>query len=92
MGVILNAMVYVVVHASGAIKEVATSCDTVLIEVLGKDVDDLVYHVDKKIFENFGVFTRLHPIFLILKNLRGLEVTLPFYYIRVLLNTIKKSV
>ncbi|GAB3481810.1 TAXI family TRAP transporter solute-binding subunit [Marinomonas epiphytica] len=38
----IDAMVYVVGHPSGSIKEATTSCDSVLVEVSGKQVDKLV--------------------------------------------------
>lgn len=38
----IDAMVYVVGHPSGAIKEATTSCDSVIVEVSGPEVDKLV--------------------------------------------------
>lgn len=38
----IDAMVFVVGHPSGSIKEATTSCESVLIPVTGKEVDDLV--------------------------------------------------
>ena len=38
----IDAMVYVVGHPSGSIKEATTSCDSVIVNVAGKEVDKLV--------------------------------------------------
>lgn len=38
----IDAMVYVVGHPSGAIKEATTSCDSVIVSVNGKEVDGLL--------------------------------------------------
>ncbi len=38
----IDAMVYVVGHPSGSIKEATTSCDSVLVEVSGPEVDKLI--------------------------------------------------
>jgi uncharacterized protein len=38
----IDAMVFVVGHPSGSIKEAATSCDSVIVEVSGREVDKLV--------------------------------------------------
>ena len=38
----IDAMVYVVGHPSGSIKEATTSCDSVLVEVSGSSVDGLI--------------------------------------------------
>ncbi|MGH1438572.1 MAG: TAXI family TRAP transporter solute-binding subunit [Cellvibrionaceae bacterium] len=38
----IDAMVYVVGHPSGSIKEATTSCDSVIVEVSGAEVDKLV--------------------------------------------------
>ncbi|MBJ7539579.1 TAXI family TRAP transporter solute-binding subunit [Marinomonas transparens] len=38
----IDAMVYVVGHPSGSIKEATTSCDSVIVEVSGKEVNALV--------------------------------------------------
>ncbi len=38
----IDVMVYSVGHPSGSIKEASTSCDTVLVEVSGKEIDQLV--------------------------------------------------
>lgn len=38
----IDAMVFVVGHPSGSIKEAATSCDSVIVEVSGKEIDKLV--------------------------------------------------
>ncbi len=38
----IDAMVYVVGHPSGSIKEATTSCDSVLVEVAGEGVDKLI--------------------------------------------------
>lgn len=38
----IDAMVYTVGHPSGSIKEATTSCDSVIVEVSGKSVDNLV--------------------------------------------------
>lgn len=66
----IDAMVYVVGHPSGAIKEATTSCDSVLVKVKGKDVRDLIkdnsfyrkatipggmYSGNKKDVDTFGV-------------------------------------
>jgi TRAP transporter TAXI family solute receptor len=38
----IDAMVFVVGHPSGSIKEATTSCDSVIVEVSGKEIDKLV--------------------------------------------------
>jgi TRAP transporter solute receptor, TAXI family len=38
----LDAMIYIVGHPSGSIKEATTSCDSVLVPVTGQVIDDLV--------------------------------------------------
>ncbi len=38
----IDAMVFSVGHPSGSIKEASTSCDTILVEVSGKEIDQLV--------------------------------------------------
>jgi TRAP transporter TAXI family solute receptor len=38
----IDAMVFTVGHPSGSIKEAATSCDSVIVEVSGKEIDKLV--------------------------------------------------
>ncbi|MCB1830320.1 MAG: TAXI family TRAP transporter solute-binding subunit [Chromatiaceae bacterium] len=38
----IDAMVYVVGHPSGSIQEASSSCDSVIVPVTGKEIDDLV--------------------------------------------------
>lgn len=38
----LDAIIYIVGHPSGAIKEATTSCDSLVINVVGKSVDELI--------------------------------------------------